>query len=120
MLNILFKKNNLYCNNIKMSIETITEEYKNKNNLNELSEYDFKLINSIQKLREGYSNELSKRRCSIFLKEPIAVSVFDKKSNKIEKTIEEDTSICQAIQMNGNQCKAKAKDGKFCGRHCKK
>ena len=35
-------------------------------------------------------------------------------------TIETDTIICQAIQMNGNQCKAKAKDGKFCGRHCKK
>ena len=108
-----------------MSFESITEEYKVRNEITELSEYDIKLIKSIKKLRDGYSQELSKRRCIVFLKDPIVFSVFDKKiqekaTKKVENTIETDTIICQAIQMNGNQCKAKAKDGKFCGRHCKK
>ena len=109
-----------------MSLEAITQEYKTRNNTTQLTEYDFKLIKSIQKLREGYANELSKRKCSIFLKEPIVVSVFDKntkekESKKIEKKTKECVIICEAIQMNGNQCKAKAKPGeKFCGRHCKK
>ena len=61
-----------------MSIESITEEYIIKNHISNLSEYDMKLIKSIQKLRSGYANELSKRKCSIYLKEPIVVSVFDK------------------------------------------
>ena len=107
-----------------MTIESITEEYKLRNNLTELTTYDVKLINSIKKLREGYENELSKRKCSIFLKEPIVVSVFDK-NNKEKETSKNNektcSSICQAIQMNGKACTAKTKDGStFCGRHIKK
>lgn len=109
-----------------MSIETITAEYKLRNKLTTLSEYDLKLIRSICKLREGYSIELSKRKCSIFLKEPPVESIFDK-TNKEKETKKSDTkssttvSICEAIQMNGNKCKSKTKNGeKFCGRHCKK
>lgn len=109
-----------------MSIESITEEYKIKNGLVDLSDYDTKLIKSIKKLREGYANELSKRKCSVFLKEPVVVSVFDKtnKDKELKKTKTKTQvcgSICEAIQMNGNPCKAKSKPGnKFCGRHCKK
>ena len=109
-----------------MSIESITTEYKLKNNLTVLSDYDEKLIRSIQKLRNGYAEELSKRKCSVFLKEPVLVSVFDNKNTEkeIKKTKVKNTSavnICEAIQMNGNRCKSKAKLGdKFCGRHCKK
>ena len=40
-----------------MSLEAITQEYKTRNNTTQLTEYDFKLIKSIQKLREGYANE---------------------------------------------------------------
>ena len=110
-----------------MSIESVTEEYKVRNNLQHLSDYDIKLINSIKNLRECYSNELSKRKCSIFLKDPIVVSVFDKNTKEKEskkaetKNINSTSVICEAVQMNGKSCKAKAKPGeKFCGRHCKK
>ncbi len=112
-----------------MSIETITEEYKIRNGITaDLTDYDLKLIKSIKNLREGYANELSKRKCSIYLKEQMVVSVFDKNSKEKESKKAETKSkmkteltICEAVQMNGNPCKAKAKDGgKFCGRHCKK
>ena len=109
-----------------MSLETITEEYKLRNNIFNLSDYDTKLIKSIQKLRERYSSELSKRKCTIYLKEQIVVSVFDKKtkekeSNKIETKNKLSANICEAIQMNGKKCTAKSKLGEnFCGRHCKK
>ena len=109
-----------------MSLESVTEEYKIRNNVHELTEYDLKLIKSITNLRNKYAIELTKRKCSIFLKEPIVVSVFDKSTKKKELKKAETKStacvaICEAVQMNGNACKAKSKPGeKFCGRHCKK
>lgn len=111
-----------------ISIESITEEYKIRNAITDLSDYDFKLIKSIFKLKNDYANEISKRKSIIFLKEPIIVSVFDKsniekekKKSEIKTKIEVSTNICEAVQMNGKNCKSKAKSGeKFCGRHCKK
>jgi len=104
-----------------MSIESITNEYKIRNGLDELSNYDNKLINAIFKLRNGYGEELKKRKCSVFLKEPIIVSVFDKKNKNEKNENKVNSIICEAVQMNGNNCKAKAKHGeKFCGRHSKK
>ena len=109
-----------------MSYEIVENEYKIRNSKIELTDYDIKLIKSIVKLRLNYANELSKRKCSIFLKEPIITSVFDKTNEKKEKKkkenkIECDIIICEAIQMNGKKCTAKSKPGeKFCGRHCKK
>ena len=111
-----------------MSIESITQEYKMKNELDELSNYDNKLIKSIFNLRNNYADELKKRKCSVFLKDHIVTSVFDKqnkekndKKEKQNKEVADCTTICEAVQMNGKNCKSKAKPGeKFCGRHCKK
>ena len=110
-----------------MSVESITNEYKIRNKLDELSDYDIKLIKSIYNLRNGYAEELKKRKCSIFLKDPVIVSVFDKQNKEKNEKKEKKTKelamvvICEAVQMNGNKCTAKAKSGeKFCGRHCKK
>ena len=108
------------------TFETISDEYKLRNKINVLTDYDVKLVQSILKLRKNYSNELENRKCSVFLKEPIETSIFDKKNKKQAETtkkekLEETPKICEAIQMNGNQCKAKSKSGQqYCGRHCKK
>ena len=79
-------------------------------------------------MRNNYADELKKRKCCVFLKEPIIVSIFDKQNNKKndkkekqKKEVSVCSTICEAVQMNGKNCKSKAKSGeKFCGRHCKK
>ena len=117
------------------TIEVLTAKYvkdtygKRKH---ELTDYDRKFINSLQKFQISYANELSKRRCTVFLKEPLSYSIFEEpaatkktESKSKSKTTAAATAevgtdaICKAIKISDNkQCTRKAKAGcDFCGHH---
>lgn len=104
-------------------IDLIKREYKSRNNIVELNDFDTKLIESIQKLRIGYSSELNNRKCSKFLSTAPLTSIFEqkKKTKGNIKQIKDEIQIvrCTAnILKDGSQCKFNAKIGEIlCGRH---
>lgn len=87
----------------------------------ELEEYDIKLIKAITKFKASYAEQISKRKCTMYIPiESCPVSVPE--TIKHKKVVKAPTEVlyCKATKMDGNPCTAKAKPGcEFCGRHNK-
>ena len=96
--------------------EYATRSYGKKSSVEQLSDWDFKLIESINKMRISNKEALTKRKCIVFLEDPPEQIIVKPRNVDEKKTI----LLCSATKMDGQTCGAKAKPGKcFCGRHAK-
>ena len=102
--------------------EYISRTYPNVVNPT-LSEFDEKMIMSIQKIRAKYAE--SKRSFTILVSDDTGYRLQTNTETLVpipQPIISIVTSsTCQAIKMDGCVCNAKLKNGnEFCGRHTKK
>ena len=104
--------------------------YPGKNvDIHNLTEYDIRMIYTMNRLRKSYDNHASKRKRTVLssinvierdreLQTPPLPKNQQKKTCSKPITVPE---ICRAVKMNGEKCTAKAKNGiQFCCRHSKK
>ena len=99
-----------------------------------ISDIDFKMIESMCKLKSAYSAIRNKRVQAVmiaFKEDPNMSAIKPKKpkevSTPLERTKKRKESksdvvvcICKAIKMDGQACNARAKNGLYCVRHSKK
>jgi len=94
--------------------------------IHELSDYDMRMIHTMNRLRSSYDTYRNDRRRTMLSNiRDIAppVSQVPKKVKDTSAIVKsrEPVMTCRAIKMNGEKCTAKTKNGtEFCCRHSKK
>ena len=95
----------------------------------DLTEYDVRMIHTMNRLRKSYDTHLSTRKRTVLssindIERDRELQPLPLPKNRVKPVVAKPAAVpetCRAIKMNGDKCTAKAKNGtQFCCRHSKK